>query len=106
MKLGAVFTPVTVIVNVCGADVSTPPLAVPPLSESVSVIVAVPATPGASVYVSVPVDDTAGPALNSAGLVLPVTLKVSVCAASSAGPALIAVAHGVTVCAPEFSVTV
>ena len=49
MKLGASLTAVTVIVKVCGADVSTPPLAVPPLSESVSVIVAVPLALGAGV---------------------------------------------------------
>ena len=42
VKLGASFTAVTVIVNVCGALVSTPPFAVPPLSCSVTVIVAVP----------------------------------------------------------------
>ncbi len=32
VRVGASLTGVTVIVNVCGADVSTPPLAVPPLS--------------------------------------------------------------------------
>jgi hypothetical protein len=42
VKPGASFTPVIVTVKVCGADVSTPPLAMPPLSCSVSVIVAVP----------------------------------------------------------------
>ena len=40
-----------------------------------------------------PVGETAGPALNSAALVLPVMLKVSVCAASSGGPGLMAVAQ-------------
>ena len=49
VKLGASLTGVTVIVNVCGARVSTPPLAVPPLSLSVSVIVAVPMAFGAGV---------------------------------------------------------
>ena len=106
MKLGALLTAVTVIVKVCGAEVSTPPLATPPLSDKVSVIVAAPAMPGARVYVSVPLVATAGPALKSAALVLPVTLKVSVWAASSAGPALIAVAHPATECAPEFSFTI
>jgi hypothetical protein len=42
VKLGASFTPVTVIEKVCAAETSTPPSAVPPLSCSVSVIVAVP----------------------------------------------------------------
>ena len=42
VKLGASLTAATVMVKVCGAEVSTPPPAVPPLSESVSVIVAVP----------------------------------------------------------------
>ncbi len=60
----------------------------------------------AGVYVNVPSDATAGWVLNRAVFVLPVTLKVSVCAASSAGPALIAVAHDATVCGPAFSMTV
>ncbi len=42
VKLGASLMPVTVIVKVWGAEVSTPPLAVPPSSCSVSVIVATP----------------------------------------------------------------
>ena len=42
VKLGASLTAVTVIVKVCAALVSTPPLAVPPLSCSVTVTVAVP----------------------------------------------------------------
>jgi len=41
-KLGASFTGVTVMVNVCGALVSTPPFAVPPLSFRVTRTVAVP----------------------------------------------------------------
>jgi hypothetical protein len=49
VKPGASLTPVIVTVKVCGADVSTPPLAVPPLSCSVRVIVAVPTAPGAGV---------------------------------------------------------
>ena len=40
---------VTVIVNVCGALVSTPPFAVPPLSCSCTVTVADPVAPDASV---------------------------------------------------------
>ena len=49
MKLGASFTGVTVIVKLWGADVSTPPPAVPPLSCSTTVIVAVPFAFGAAV---------------------------------------------------------
>ncbi len=55
---------------------------------------------------SVPVEETDGPALNSAAFVLPVTLKVSVWPASFAGPGLMAVAQTATVCAPESSTTV
>ena len=40
-------TAVTVTRNVCGADAFTPPLAVPPLSVSVTVTVAVPLALGA-----------------------------------------------------------
>ncbi len=47
--MGASLTGVTVIVNICGADVSTPPFAVPPLSCATSVIVAVPKALGALV---------------------------------------------------------
>ena len=39
---GASLTGVTVMVNVCGAEVSWPPFAVPPLSRSVTVTVALP----------------------------------------------------------------
>ena len=106
MKLGALFTPVTVIVKLSAGDVSTPPFAVPPLSWSASVIVAVPLVLAAGVYVSVPVGDTAGPALKSDGFVLPVMLNVRVCADSLAGPELMAIAQGVTVCGPAFSSTI
>ena len=44
VKLGAWFTGVMVMTKVCAAEVSTPPFAVPPLSDRVSVIVAVPDT--------------------------------------------------------------
>ena len=47
-----------------------------------------------------PADETAGATLKSAGFVLPVTAKASVWPASSAGPALMAVAQRLTVCAP------
>jgi hypothetical protein len=51
----------------------------------------------------VPADETAGPALNSAGAVLFVTTNDTVCPASF-GPGLIAVAHA-TLCGPESSGT-
>jgi hypothetical protein len=51
----------------------------------------------------VPLASTAGPALKSAAFVLFVTLNVSVCPASSDGPALIAVAQPATVCSPDSS---
>src|SRR5579872_7263091 len=92
--------------KVCGALVSTPPFAVPPLSLSTMVMVAEPLLFVAGVYVSVPVGLMDGPAENNPGLVLPVTWNVTVCADSSAGPVLIAVAQPLTVCAPEFSSTV
>ena len=84
------------------ALVSTPPLAVPPLSFMLTVMVATPGWLAAGVKVSVPLGLIAGPALNIAGLLLLTTWKVTVCAASSAGPVLIAVAQGVTVCAVAF----
>jgi hypothetical protein len=60
VKLGASFTGVTVIAKVCGALVSDPPFAVPPLSLNVRVIVALPFAFAAGVYVSVPLALTAG----------------------------------------------
>ncbi len=67
-KLGAELMRLTVIVKVCAADVSTPPLAVPPLSCSKTVTVAVPKAFSAGVYVSVPVvGSMLGPAANSEG---------------------------------------
>ena len=47
--IGGSFTGSTVMVNICGADVFTPPFAVPPLSCSTSVMVAVPNAFGALV---------------------------------------------------------
>src|SRR5262245_51555956 len=49
VKLGASFTPVTWIWNVCAGLVSLPPLAVPPSSFATSVIVAEPNAFGAGV---------------------------------------------------------
>ena len=65
--------PVTLIVKVCGADVSDPPLAVPPSSFNTTVIVAEPLASGAAVYVSVPVGLIAGATLNSGWLLLSVS---------------------------------
>src|SRR5436190_8620693 len=78
VRSGASFTAVTLITNVCGALVSTPPPAVPPLSWTESVTVAQPLGLAAGVHVSVPVGDTAGPAENKPGFVLPVTLNWTV----------------------------
>ncbi len=106
LNVGASFTGVTVIVNVCAGLVSTPPLAVPPLSVSLSVIVADPFAFGAGVNVRAPLALTAGPAAKSAGFELPVRTNASVCPASSAGPALMPVAQLATDCAPASSSTV
>ena len=46
---GASFTGVTLMVNVCGADVSLPPFAMPPLSCAVTVTVALPKASAAGV---------------------------------------------------------
>ncbi len=106
MNDGASLTAVTVIVNVCVADVSTPPPAVPPSSTAASVIVAEPLASAAGVKVSVPSAATAGPATNSEGVVLPVMLKEIAWPDSSAGPAETPVAQPATVCAPASSSTV
>src|SRR5687767_2114093 len=86
---------------VCGADVSAPP----PLSCAVIVIVAEPFASSAGVNVSVPFDETAG-CVEKSALLLFVTVKVTVCPDSSAGPGEIDVAQFVNVCAPESSLTV
>src|SRR5207248_2449971 len=57
---GASLTGLTVMVNVCGAEVSTPPFAVPPLSCSVTVTVAVPLASGAGVKVRTPLGEIDG----------------------------------------------
>src|SRR5947207_8659330 len=102
---GASLTAVTLIVNVCGADVSTPPFAVPPLSCATTVTVALPFAFAADVYVSVPLDETAGCTLNSA-LLLFVAVKVTVCLLSSGVAAEIAVAKLATLCGTASSLTV
>ena len=48
-KLGASLTAVTAMLKVCAAEVSTPPLAVPPLSWACTVTTALPSALAASV---------------------------------------------------------
>src|SRR5437016_5189722 len=84
---GGSFTELTVIVKVCGAEVSTPPFAVPPLSLSKIVIVAEPFAFVAGMKLNAPFELTVGADENRLAFVLPVTWKVSVCPDSSAGPA-------------------
>ena len=71
VRTGTSLTALTVIERV-SVSVLTPPLAVPPLSCRTSVIVATPFWFAAGVYVRTPVEETAGPALNRPGFVLPV----------------------------------
>ena len=75
-KLGASFTLLTVRVKVTESLVSTPPLAVPPLSCAVIVTVALPLAFAAGVKVSTPLVLTAGATLNRPGLLFPVTVTV------------------------------
>ena len=70
---GASLTDVTVIVKVCGALVSTPPFAVPPVSLSTIVTSALPDTFALSAYDNEPLLNTAGCCENKPGLVLLVT---------------------------------
>ena len=92
------------MVNVCGALVSTPPLAVPPLSCRVTLSCAVPSAP-AVVYVSVPSGETAGAAPKSSAPDTTWTANVSVWPASSDGPGEIAVAQPGTETGPELAST-
>ena len=64
MKLGGSFTPLTVIVNVWVALVSSPPFAVPPLSWRKTLTVADPFSLAAGVKVRVPAELIAGAAEN------------------------------------------
>ena len=104
VKLGASFTAVTAIVKVCVALVSSPPLAVPPLSLRETETVAVPFAFAAGVKVSTPVGETAGCTAKRALLSLE-TLNDTVWPDSLAGPALIDVAHP-ALYGPESSFTV
>src|ERR671922_147604 len=104
MKLGASFPAPTLIVKVWGALVSTPPLAVPPLSTALTVTVAAPLASAAGVYVSVPLDATAGWTAKSPVLSAD-ALKVTVCDDSPAGPGEMAVAQPATDFGPPSSST-
>src|SRR5919202_1798422 len=66
--VGGSLTGVMVIVKLCGGLVSRPPLAVPPLSFSTTVMLALPLAFGAVVKLSVPLGAMLGPALNRLGL--------------------------------------
>ena len=105
VSVGASFDAISVIINVCAALVATPPLAVPPVSWAITVTVAVPLAFAAGVKVSVPPALMAGWALKRA-LVVFVTVKLTVCADSSAGPAEMLAAKPLWVCAPASSATV
>jgi hypothetical protein len=85
--------------------VSAPPLAVRPVSWAVTVTVAVPLAFVAVVKVSVPAAPIAGWALKRE-LLLFVTVKLTVWADSSAGPAEMLVAKPLWLCAPASSATV
>ena len=76
--VGASLTGVTIIVKLTGADVSTPPFAVPPLSFRTAVMVALPEAFAAGANESVPSAAIVGATPNNAGLVLLVTVKASV----------------------------
>src|SRR5947209_1955547 len=78
VKLGGSLTPLTLMLKVWPALVSTPPLAVPPLSFATTVIVAVPTASDARASDLVPVEEIAGAVLNRPGFVLPVTRKLTV----------------------------
>ena len=103
--VGASFAALSVMVKVCAAFVSTPPLAVPPLSWTVTVTVALPLAFAAGVKVSAPLAARAGWALKRA-LALFVRVKLNVWADSSAGPAEMLVAKPLWLCAPASSATV
>lgn len=93
------------MVNVDGVLVSVPPLAVPPLSCTRTVMVALPLALAAGVKVSWPLGLIAGCVENRAVFELPVSWKLRVCVDSQLGPAETAVAQGCAY-APESSSTV
>ena len=95
MKLGGSLTGSTVIVNCWVGLSSSPPLAVPPSSVTVTVIVALPLASAAGVKPRLPVvPSIAGSDENRSGFVLSVTTKVRVCPLSLAAPGSRSVAHG------------
>src|SRR5207302_322431 len=77
VKLGGWLTWVTLMTRVAGADVSWPPLAVPPSSCSATVMVALPKVWAAGVYDSVPLGLIDGATANSDGLVSPDSVKLT-----------------------------
>ena len=87
-KLGGSLTPVTLIVKVWTALVSSPPLAIPPLSLMETLTVAEPTWLAAGVNVSVPLELTAGSVENRPVLSL-VTMNDTVWPDSLDGPSLI-----------------
>src|SRR5690606_8900433 len=88
LNVGASFTGVTSMLKVTGADVSSPPVGVPPSSISTMVMLALPLASGAGVKVRLPVAALiAGGTENSAGLLLAVTSNVRLWPASLPGPA-------------------
>ena len=82
---GGTTAALTVIVNCCGAPVLSLGASFGPLSDTITVTVAVPLAPGAGVKVSFPLASMAGWTLNSAGLLV-VTRYVGVWLASSVPP--------------------
>ena len=74
---GASFTASTLMLNVNGVDVSTPPFAVPPSSLRATVTTAVPNASAASVYVNFPAASIDGCTVNNALLSF-VTVNVRV----------------------------
>src|SRR5258708_2225690 len=105
LKLGGSLTGVTLMTNVCAALVSMPPLAVPPLSCSFTVTVAVPLALGAAVKLRVPDGVIVGWVVTRALLLL-LTMKSSAWPGGAGGPAEMLVAQLVKVCGPASSSTV
>src|SRR5665213_1023942 len=105
LNVGGWFTNPTEIVNVCGALVLCPPLAVPPLSTAITVTVAIPLELAVGVKVSVPLAAIDGCPENKA-LLLFVTVNDTDCDASSGGPGLMFVRKLLNVLKPLFSNTV
>src|SRR5262249_34583612 len=99
-------TAVTLMVKVCGGEVSTPLFNVPPLSFSTTVIWADPKPFAAEVNVNVPDASIAGAVLNKPAFVLLVTMNCKVCPDSLDGPGKIEFAKPGIVCGPASSAAV